>query len=197
MLTVVEGRERGEPQAFGGEQHVDEAQPQRLGPNGAHLHGDAYHGHINLVGARRADPGGDEHDEAGELEGGLLESEGEGAQQYRHRRRSLEHLHEGYRDVQVGRVAKHERHGKAQANGQDLRQPLPERQLRYVDPAQHLCRGAAGGGEEHVYEHKRGWVRELVPSQDVLVEEDDGAAEEHPLHDEVDGHGVGAELHHV
>ena len=34
---------------------------------------------------------------------------------------------------------------------------------------------AAGGGEEHVYKHERSWIRELVNSQDVLVEEDDGA----------------------
>ena len=93
MLTVVEGGERGEAQAFGDEQHVDQAQPQRLGPHGAHLHGDADHAHLDLVGARRADAGGDEHDEARELEGRLLEAEDEGAQQHRHRGRGLEHLH--------------------------------------------------------------------------------------------------------
>jgi len=153
VLTVVEGGERGEAQAFGDEQHVDQAQPQRLGPHGTHLHGDADDGHFDLVGARRADPGGDEHDEARELEGRLLEAEDEGAQQHRHRGRGLEHLHEGDRDVEISGVAQHERDREAQANGQDLRQPLPERQLRYVDPAQDFCSGAAGGGEEHVDEH--------------------------------------------
>eukprot|EP00327_Prymnesium_parvum_P020715 CAMPEP_0113231700 /NCGR_PEP_ID=MMETSP0008_2-20120614/1561_1 /TAXON_ID=97485 /ORGANISM="Prymnesium parvum" /LENGTH=228 /DNA_ID=CAMNT_0000078375 /DNA_START=199 /DNA_END=885 /DNA_ORIENTATION=- /assembly_acc=CAM_ASM_000153 len=106
--AVVEEGDRREAHAARGEQQVDEAEAQRLGDDCEHLQREAERRELDLRGAREEDARADDQDARHQRAVGLLEAQREGDEEDGDGRRSLDHLDEGHRDVEVRGVAEAE-----------------------------------------------------------------------------------------
>mmetsp|Transcript_21531 Transcript_21531/g.71186 ORF Transcript_21531/g.71186 Transcript_21531/m.71186 type:complete len:213 (+) Transcript_21531:374-1012(+) len=119
--------------------------------------------------------GGDDEHRADHGPRGRLEPREEHEHEHDQRRRRLEHLQEGDRQVDVGEVAKVQRERREHS---DRRRPQKVEARRHLDGARHprrrvRDRGRAREREEHADERERHREAEAQHGDDPLVEHDD------------------------
>ena len=91
----------------------------------------------------------------------------------------------GVEGLRTGGIAEPEREGECESHGRESRGDLVPREVRYGDPAEQPPEQRARRDEKHMHHHNRDWVVKVPVREQVLVEEDDRAREEDPLHDQV------------